>query len=80
MKSWKQYRSELLNEEAKQSSDQSAIEDFVGYIKTLAKKYNRQPLLRVWDALTSSKGDTLVRELIKSPTSTVSDFRKLVKS
>jgi len=33
MKSWKQYRSELLNEEAKQSSDQSAIEDFVGYIK-----------------------------------------------
>lgn len=76
MQSWEQY----LTEAPTSSSDQKAIEDFVDHIKSLAAKYNRTTLEKVWSAVTSAKGKELVKEIIKNPSKSPSDLRKLVTS
>lgn len=69
---------QFLTEAPTSSSDQKAVEDFIDGIKYLAGKYNRTTLERVWNAVTSDKGKSLVKEIIKNPTKSASDLRKLV--
>jgi N-methylhydantoinase B/oxoprolinase/acetone carboxylase alpha subunit len=60
------------------SSDIEAVEDFIDGLKKLVKKYNRTTLEKVWSKITSSKGEELVKEIIRNPSKSSSDLRKLV--
>jgi hypothetical protein len=76
MNSWQDF----LTEADTSSSDVQAIEAFVSAIKDLAKRFNRPTLFHVWDKVRTGKGDELVREIIRNPSKSSSDLRKLVQS
>jgi hypothetical protein len=61
------------------SSDVECVESFVNCIRGLAEKYNRTTLLNVWSKVSNGKGDDLVKEIIRNPSKSSSDLRKLVQ-
>lgn len=75
METWEQFI-----EADTSGSDPQCGEAFIDAIRSLAKRYNKTTLLRVWSKATGDKGKDLVREIINNPSRSSSEFKKLVQS
>ena len=76
METWEHF----ITEADTSGSDPQCAEAFIDAIRSLAKRYNKTTLLRVFAKATTDKGKELVRGVINNPSKSSSSFKSLVQS